>query len=74
MTKVISALNKNDNALLESPTGTGKTLSLLCATLAWVKHQREQGLDTKESKQGTSITQSLCDLESAPRKKEKQPY
>lgn len=36
MEKVITCLNKKVNGMLESPTGTGKTMSLLCSSLAWL--------------------------------------
>ncbi|KAL0026549.1 hypothetical protein WJX77_006250 [Trebouxia sp. C0004] len=41
MERVIQALQERENALLESPTGTGKTLCLLCATLAWRESHRK---------------------------------
>jgi regulator of telomere elongation helicase 1 len=42
MEKVVLALEAGENALLESPTGTGKTLCLLCATLAWQRAMQEK--------------------------------
>ncbi|KAI4462768.1 dna repair dead helicase rad3/xp-d subfamily member [Holotrichia oblita] len=42
MEKVIDCLQNETNGVLESPTGTGKTLSLLCSSLAWLSMKKAQ--------------------------------
>lgn len=42
MAKIINSLQKGQNGLLESPTGSGKSLALLCAALAWQRKERQK--------------------------------
>lgn len=41
MNKVLLSVMNQENGLIESPTGTGKTLALLCSTLAWLNESQK---------------------------------
>lgn len=53
MSKVLQALKTKQHALVESPTGTGKSLALLCASLAFQKEMRRKNWERK-AKVGTT--------------------
>ena len=49
MSKIIVSLQKAQNCLLESPTGSGKSLALLCGALAWQKHEIARVIEYNEA-------------------------
>ncbi|XP_073719560.1 Fanconi anemia group J protein isoform X3 [Misgurnus anguillicaudatus] len=49
MNSIIRGLNNGQHCLLESPTGSGKSLALLCSALAWQQAQFSKEQDANSS-------------------------
>ena len=59
MENIIKGLKQGQNCLLESPTGSGKTLSLLCSTLGWLKYETERRQKARD--ETSRVLCSSCD-------------
>lgn len=63
MEKVIECLQNEHNGILESPTGTGKTLSLLCSSLAWLTVKKAQ---IQAQRQAAALQKEINEIQGIP--------
>ncbi|TBU13699.1 DNA repair helicase Rad3 [Hamiltosporidium tvaerminnensis] len=62
MTKIISCLQEGCGGIIESPTGTGKSLSIICSVLAWAEHyKRNEIVKSIKKDQEGNISQESAD-------------
>ncbi|XP_034496339.1 Fanconi anemia group J protein isoform X2 [Ailuropoda melanoleuca] len=59
MNSIVRGLNSKQHCLLESPTGSGKSLALLCSALAWQQSLSGKPVDESLSKKA-EVPSSCC--------------
>ncbi|KAF9149935.1 Fanconi anemia group J protein [Linnemannia schmuckeri] len=67
MSKIVEALQTQENALLESPTGSGKSLALLCGALAWLENEKVRNeVHRREIRKNLEVELAKMDVVESP--------
>nr|XP_020642475.1 Fanconi anemia group J protein isoform X1 [Pogona vitticeps] len=69
MNAIVKGLSSKQHCLLESPTGSGKSLALLCSALSWQQSLYERPLDSscsKECKKPEALMPCRCRCHASP--------
>ncbi|NXJ12536.1 FANCJ protein, partial [Odontophorus gujanensis] len=73
MNAIVKGLNNGQHCLLESPTGSGKSLALLCSALSWQQSLYEKSLlksCEKEDREPAALPPCRCACHSRPESSE----
>lgn len=62
MRAIYSALDTGSIGLFESPTGTGKSLSIICATLKWLEDNRDRVLTKGDSNEPAWVAEQSAKI------------
>lgn len=66
MDKIVRSLSRKQNCLLESPTGSGKSLALLCSCLAWQQKVKKEMEELTSRLQNNVIVSTVTPVASGP--------
>ena len=69
MSRILAALTESKNALIESPTGTGKSLALLCSALAWLEKRKAEVRAANEAIAARNAAKTLAFEEACARRR-----